>query len=274
MFVQTQEFPGLDDLVPVLEYFVDRTCLPSWKIGELEIPYHDMTWVLSGSATYWYDGQPLTARAGDLLYLPKGTIRQARTDARDPMHCVACNFQLASLEGSGLARLPLPPVSAIGFPEGLRELYHRLNQVWLEKGPGHRLEVRGLMTLILHRLLLVAGTAPSALSAAPRLTLIQRHIVQHYAEPVSVERLASVVRLHPGYFGSWFRRQTGLTVHQYVNRIRVRKAADLLSTGGFTVGEAADKCGFSDIFHFSKVFRQVTGRPPSELIRDSAAKSS
>jgi len=269
IFVQTQDLQEYRHLVPVLEYFVDRACLPTWKISRHRLPYHDLTWVLSGKATYWCDGKPHLALAGDLLYLPQGAIREAVTDPDDPMHCLACNFQCRSLE-SAPVRLPFRTLSSQGFPEGLRDLYHRLNQVWLEARPGHELEVRGLMTLILHRWLVASRSDPSPEVASPRLALVLRHIIQHCSEPLPVTQLAALIRLHPGYFGSWFRQQTGSTVHQYVNRIRVRKAADLLSTGGFNVTEAADKCGFSDVFHFSKVFRRVTGRPPSEWFRENS----
>lgn len=267
MFGQTKDLTALEDLVPTLEYFVDRACLPTWRIGRHQLAYHDLTWVVSGSATYWEDGQPHHARAGDLIYLAPGTFRQAVTDPADPMRCLACNFHLMTPAGTPADRLPLAVVTRLGFPEGLADLYQRLNQIWLEKAPGHGLEVRGLLSLILHRIL-TSGTDEGP-PFSPRLRAIQRHIVAHYADPIDVASLAALVRLHPGYFGAWFRKQTGLTVHQYVNRIRVRKAVDLLSTGGFLVGEAAEECGFSDIFYFSRVFRQVTGRPPSDLLRPS-----
>lgn len=255
-------------MVPGLVYFVERVCPPQWKIPRHRLGYHDLTWVVSGRADYWCDGRLLEARAGDLLYLPQGSVREAVTDANDPMHCFACNFVLVPMAGFPVpSTLPLGPLTALGNPEGLERLYRDLNRVWLERGPGYTLEARGLMTLILHRLLVLTGAPTGAAQPSARLALVQDHIVRHFAEPLRVDQLAAMVRLHPGYFGSWFRRQTGLTVHQYANNIRVRKAAELLSTGGFNVSEVADRCGFGDVFHFSKVFRRVTGRTPSSLVR-------
>lgn len=270
MSVQIQGSGGFDQLVPRLEYFVERACLPTWKIPRHRLDYHDLTWVVSGRADYRCDDRIVEARAGDLLYLPRGAIREAVTDRADPMHCFACNFLLVPVDGVPLpAALPFPLRTPIGEPEGLRDLYRRLNRVWLEQGPGYTMEAQGWMTLILHRLFLATGTSPETGAASPRLAWIQGYLVQHYDEPLRVDHLAALVRLHPGYLGSWFRRQTGLTLHQYVNRIRVRKAIDLLSTGGYNVGETAEQCGFNDVFHFSKVFRGVTGYPPSNLLRST-----
>jgi len=268
MSVQIQDSGGFDHVVPRLVYFVERACVPTWRIPRHRLEYHDLTWVIGGRARYRCDDQVLEAKAGDLLYLPQGSIREAAADSSDPMRCLACNFLLVPVDGLPAPEtLPMARLTSIGEPEGLRDLYHRLNRAWLERGPGHTMEARGLMTLVLHRLFLAAGTSPGGVEVSPRLALIQGYIVQHFADPIRVDRLASLVRLHPGYLGSWFRRQTGLSIHQYTNKIRVRKAIDLLSTGGFNVSEAADKCGFTDVFHFSKVFRQFTGYAPSELLR-------
>ncbi len=100
-----------------------------------------------------------------------------------------------------------------------------------------------------------------------RLALVQDYLFHHYAEPVSVPALASLVRLNPRYFGNWFSERTGMTVKEYVHRIRIRKATDLLATGGFNVAEAAYRSGFEDVFYFSKVFKRIAGHPPSDLIR-------
>lgn len=261
---------GLDQAsswVPSLVYFVDRRCLPSWRISLHEMPYHGLSWVVSGKATYWFDGASVSAGPGDLVYVSPGSQRRAVTDPLDPMHCLVLDFRCHHGEGGEIANLGFSSVTSLGFPPGLRDLYSRLEQVWLEKSHGYPLEVRGLVSLILHRLVTACGTDPQARAQAPRLQLIQRYIVEHYHQPLEVADLAALVQLHPRYFGAWFRQQTGLTVHQYLNRIRIRRAVDLLSTGGFQVGEVADRCGFNDIFYFSKVFRRLTGKPPRDYLR-------
>jgi len=265
--VRTTDIGALDGLVPVLEYFIDRSCLPEWKIGRQTIAFHNLTWVLSGEATFWYDDVRYDARAGDLLYLPRGSVRRAATDPDKPMHCYACDFQCQSIGGAPLARLPLPGRSRIGFPDGLLESYRRLNRVWLEKKPGYGLEARGLLCGIVHIAVSAARSIGRDEVPARRLALVQDHIYHHYAERITLSSLASLVRLNPRYFGNWFSERTGMTVKEYVNRIRVRKAVDLLATGGFNVAEAAYRSGFRDVFYFSKTFKRLAGYPPSDLIR-------
>jgi AraC-like DNA-binding protein len=262
----------LDDLVPALDYFIDRACLPEWKIGFQTTVRHNLTWVVAGRAIFRYDGVRIEAGAGDLLYLPPGSTRQAVTDPEDLMRCYACDFQCRSLDGPSLPRLPLPARCRIGFPDGLLEAYRRLNRVWLEKKSGWGLEARGLFCQILHILVTAADAAERGGEPEKRLALVQDYIFHHYAEPVSVPGLAALVRLTPRYFGNWFSERTGMTVKEYVNRIRIRKATDLLATGGFNVAEAAYRSGFDDVFYFSKVFKRIAGHPPSDLIRSASVR--
>ena len=51
----------------------------------------------------------------------------------------------------------------------------------------------------------------------------------------------------------------------YRNRLRIRKAAELLRTGRYTIGEAADQVGIQDIKYFGKLFKRYTGFNPGAL---------
>ena len=68
------------------------------------------------------------------------------------------------------------------------------------------------------------------------------------------------------YFGQFFKAHMGLSVREYLARVRVHKAVELLSTGGYTVAEAAEQCGFPDPYHFSRTCRRLTGACPSSRI--------
>ena len=76
-----------------------------------------------------------------------------------------------------------------------------------------------------------------------------------------------MTNLSPLYFGTLFKQETGLTFRQYLTNIRINQAENLLSSGMYNVSEAAAECGFSDVFYFSKVFKEHRGISPSEVIK-------
>lgn len=54
---------------------------------------------------------------------------------------------------------------------------------------------------------------------------------------------------------------------QLLNRLKMAQAAELFTTQGLLVKEAADQCGYADPFHFSRVFKRVYGIPPETFIQ-------
>ena len=56
-----------------------------------------------------------------------------------------------------------------------------------------------------------------------------------------------------------------VTPEEYRNRLRIRRASELLKTGKYTVAEAAEQVGIRDIKYFGKLFRRYTGINPSPL---------
>jgi AraC-like DNA-binding protein len=63
----------------------------------------------------------------------------------------------------------------------------------------------------------------------------------------------------------------GVTPHQYVLRVRLRRAAKLLARGGMAVTEVALECGFADLSNFVRTFRRAAGVPPARFSKRHGA---
>jgi AraC family transcriptional regulator len=87
------------------------------------------------------------------------------------------------------------------------------------------------------------------------------------AEPLTLQRLADEVHLHPAYFATWFRHVTGMSPHRYVARYRVQRARALLLSTDQTLDQIADATGHANRSHLTRAFRRVTGLTPSQLRR-------
>ena len=84
--------------------------------------------------------------------------------------------------------------------------------------------------------------------------------------------MAAHIGLHPTYCGALFKQETGRTILQTVNLLRINRAASLLEYGGARVTDVALECGFSDLYYFSRVFKQFTGRSPEQFLRESGGQ--
>jgi len=150
---------------------------------------------------------------------------------------------------------------------GLNSLYEKLNLTWLEKGPGYQMKSRAIFMLILHKLICHTNCIMDTANNDPRITKVKEYILSNYHRKIETEELAELTGLHPVYLGALFKKVMNCTVKQYINRIRINTAENLLSTGGYTVSEAAVRCGFDDVFYFSKLFKKDRGYPSSLILR-------
>jgi AraC-like DNA-binding protein len=173
---------------------------------------------------------------------------------------------VTSKKAAPLADNLFPVVSRIGLRQDVINLFRELTVSWNERQRGYMLKTRALFMLILHRLREIIVHDVDSARGDYRINRITRYIGAHYTEKLTVKALARQVNLDEVYFGHLFKTETGMTVHQYMTRVRVHNAENLLQSGGYKIHEAAELCGFSDIFHFYKAFKALRGFPPSRCI--------
>lgn len=93
----------------------------------------------------------------------------------------------------------------------------------------------------------------------------QRYIEEHYSEDISRGDIAASVFLTADHFSRLFYAETGEHINDYINRIRVQKAKEILMRDPcIKIGELAIQTGFGSVSYFSTVFRKVTGQAPNE----------
>lgn len=254
-----------DDIIPEMKYFICRYCTPNWQLDDFTNHFVDLTYILEGKATYIINGVPYEVGKGDLLCIPCGNQRQARVDQDDPMAAYASNFRLYNLQAAEVS-LPFPLHSTIGIHDELISLYQELNFVWVQKKRGYTMKVRALFLNILHRLFSILYYEDSSIHTDARIHTVMDYMSKNYNLPLNVKQLASIVGLNPSYLGTLFRKQTGITVKEHINRIKMNSAENMLISGEFSITEVAQKCGFEDPFYFSKVFKKIKGYSPSKVI--------
>lgn len=105
------------------------------------------------------------------------------------------------------------------------------------------------------------GTAPDPSSLA-RVTQVVRMIDAHPDLPHQLSSLAQIARLSPYHFLRTFEAITGTTPHQYLLRVRLRRAACRLRAERTKILEIALECGFNDVANFNRNFRAEFGVTP------------
>lgn len=251
--------------IPSIEYFNNRNNTPSWQIDTTQIDFIDLTYVVSGQAIYNINDQKILAEEGDLICIPKNSTRSAKSASPSQFECFATNFLMHTIEGEETT-LPLPILSHVGIHGDIISKYRIMNEHWLSRTPGYTMRVRAQFMLIMQRLMSILVYDVDTYQFDPRVKQAIRYITDHYAEPLTISTVAEFVSLNPVYFGALFKKETRITFRDYLNKIRLNQAEDMLRTRKLNVTEVAQNCGFTDVFYFSRIFKKHKGIPPSAVL--------
>jgi len=124
--------------------------------------------------------------------------------------------------------------------------------------------------MIRHYCLLVKQHSMERYSSAVRSCL--NYIDFHYMEPLNLESLATRFMINKNYLSSRFHKEAGMTVTDYINKTRVRRAEELLGKTALSMQAVAERCGFSDANYFARIFKKINGVSPNEFRRSFGAK--
>ena len=96
----------------------------------------------------------------------------------------------------------------------------------------------------------------------PPVSRAKQFILENQTENLSLGRVAKSVNTSIFYFCKMFKKATGLNFTDYVSRIRVEKAKNLLLNRNLRVSEIAYEVGFQSLTHFNRVFKKILGLRP------------
>ncbi len=94
------------------------------------------------------------------------------------------------------------------------------------------------------------------------------YIEQHCTDRISLQDVADHVYVSQWHLSKLINRYQGQSFFDIVNAMRIEKSKQLLKDPSLKVHEVADKVGYSDVAHFSKIFKKIVGRSPVEYRSD------
>ena len=129
--------------------------------------------------------------------------------------------------------------------------------------PAGRMRIKAALLGLLALLLDVLDAGDEALSHPRAVQRAIEFISLHYRDPnIRLPDVSRAAGLSPDHFGRLFRQHMGEPPMHYLKRVRMNQARCLIENTDLLVEEIAFDIGFSDPFHFSRVFRTITGQSP------------
>lgn len=234
--------------------------------------------VESGAAKYTLAGREILVPEGHVIPVPRGVVHATSFLGR--VRAVALWLgadlvaEVADAMGPEMARFAIAPGVVAADTRRARSLLGVLVDEVNAQAPGYARAVEALTENLVIEVLRGAPRASSRADRDPRVARAIEQINASFAEPLGIDDLAKTARMSRFHFSRLFRDEIGQVPYQYLLRVRVAKAAELLRGGHCSVTEAAFASGFSDLSRFASTFRKHTGKRPSEFVRQRARSHS
>ena len=97
-----------------------------------------------------------------------------------------------------------------------------------------------------------------------RILTIHEYLMKNYRENIDLKQIASLVNMAEGSLCRFFKSIVGITIFEYLNKIKIEFACKLLMDKDLSVLDVAIDSGFNNLSHFNKQFKLITGVPPKD----------
>lgn len=212
----------------------------------------------SGSAIFTCGEDSFVSDAEHALILPRGTDYSFLVT--EPGDYSLVEFE-ADACGRTLFSLP------VGNAEHIRRELRRLEYSALIGSPYRSIEqIHGVYGIFLS-LLSEARLRYVKRDKAHLIEQVMEYVSTHYQNDLSNESLARRCGMSEVYFRKLFVQVAGVSPITYLHKVRLGRAAELLLEGQKTLAEIATEVGYSNHYHFSKMFKKYMGMPPATYAR-------
>jgi AraC-like DNA-binding protein len=273
---------------PIVPYVRDASfpVRSAWYTAPRRLLDYLLMYVQEGEMIACVEGRTHRLRAGDFCLIQPGELHTLEGPANtitpylhldvfySPARERSFVIRSGRVDVSGLKELIQPRLDeATGIrvptrfvalhPAEFRDTMLTTIGIWQRRDLLGQLESHYLTTgLVLSVLQSYSRRSTDSLDQPEFLNWITSFMSLHLSRPLSVSDMAERAGLSASRFSQVFRDRFGRPPHQFLLHLRIQRAQDLLQNTGLTMREISVQCGFSDVHHFAKTFKRVSGQTP------------
>ena len=226
----------------------------SAKLDRNELIFH-----FSGQATVFFGEQTLETAANTVRFLPQGDWGRHDVLRHEAGECIDVCFR-ADREIA-----PQAFVLEVAQSEKLGTLFRRLFATWASKKAGYYFDSVSLLYRILAELQRERQPLRQhALRIAPTLEVIHSEFLHR---DFTLAELAALSGIGESYFQKLFKERFGISPKKYIIQLKINHACDLLRLERYSVSKVAELCNFSDVYFFSRQFKEYMQITPTQFIK-------
>lgn len=269
----TMDFP--------IGFYVDR-------LPEDLIPFHwheqlEFGMVRSGSGYLMANVERIPLKKGEAFLLNREVLHSAKADEGSDMIICSAVFspEIIAAPGSILMKRYVEPFlqnenlawiklnKSIKWNSEIMDIFENIWKKAEREEFGFELHIRNMLSEIILKILEnssreVVGINEKKLRNEHRMKKMLDYVMSHFSEEITMDQLAESAAISKSECMRCFNECVGMPPMKYIKQLRIDTAAVMLRQGNLPVSEIAARCGFQDMSYFSKTFKTIRKRTPTE----------
>ena len=202
--------------------------------------------------TYYYNGEKIILHSGDAIVFPVGSER-IRVRSESPVSYASFNVFCRDFDLEGLSGF-------VGGALSKRDTYlvELFSNEWNSLSLFRQDKCIAIFSYLYFALLEAAKGGENQY-----IKRIKRYVEENVSSNISLNDVAELLHFAPQYVCSLFKKNTGMTLLEYVNSQKIDMAMKEILMSDMPLCVIAEKCGFSNYNYFSNLFKRYTGASPA-----------
>lgn len=241
--------------------------LPAHKIHE---EFAVLIGLAGGKAVLRIGDQTFELAEGTVILLPAGAHAALMTDSLGPLHAYKLSIgiseqTISQYSGSMIRGSELFDGKNVRFFPNEPGIVAMLEELYLYRSPAY--EARHVQNqMVFYRIIFELLSRSGGTHSANGELSMERSIAymeNRFSDKITREQLAAMAGVSSSHYSILFKRITGFSPQEYLSRLRVHRAVELLIGGSGTLREIAQKVGYKDEFYLSRRFKRQIGVSPT-----------
>ena len=242
-----------------------QQCAPGYTWGPGLRDHFLIHHVISGKGVFTVSGATYPVCAGDTFLIYPSEMVSYTADRQEPWEYCWVGFQGAQAKLL-ISQTPFSENTPVTRFENTQQIQDAILAIYNAAGSTPASELRAIGLLYVFLALLVGQKQSAPLADEPSLEYVEnavRFIAHNYSRTVDTTDIAGSVGISRSHLYRVFMKHLDMPPNEYLTRYRISRACELLERSSLPISAIAASVGYDDQLYFSRVFKKITGTPPS-----------
>lgn len=237
----------------------------NWSYNPGTVPYNMVVYILKGEGVFYFDEETVFVHPNELLFIPQGKKFHSR-GIKNSFDYFCFQFYSSDMDGA----FPFKKRYPVESPGFFIQLFEEMFDNWLTKKAGYKFRIKSIAYQIFYQVLNRDVYTNENMKAVNIINKSLAYMRRNYYNPaLTIEDIAEQSNITSAHFRNLFKSIYSVSPLKHINKMRILRAAQLLEYTTMPINKIGLTVGFSNAYHFNKLFKNIMGSSPGSYRRET-----